>query len=142
MKAIRKLRPDHWAIIHAKIAMLVWAILFLAYTPLTLSKVLQGILPFLISGAVLFGVTISLVGIFMSISKFACTARRGENLELAGLWLSLSGPLAYFAIQVYLSFLLRDGEQRIALSAFAYAFSSFMFVRIVIIHSHRKRINA
>lgn len=134
----KRFRPDHWAWMHAKVALLVWAILFLAFTPTKVSAALDIILASSISFTTIIGVVISIVGLFQAMSLNIEKAKRGTNLELAGLWVALIGPVSYFATQFFLSFG-PDGDQRIALTAFAYAVSSFVYVRIVLILEHRKR---
>jgi hypothetical protein len=60
-------------------------------------------------------------------------------VELAGLWIALGGLLSYFVIQFFLSFKF-GGDQRIALTAFAYTMCAFLVVRIVGVSGHRKKV--
>lgn len=139
MRILKRLRPDHWAWLHAKAALIAWAVLFFIYTPEKLSLALGWLLATGVSAVVIIGVGVSVVGLFMSLSNYTTDARRGVNIELAGLWVALSGPFAYCATQGYLAFG-PEGDQRIALVAFAYAMCAFMIVRIVIVSMHRKRV--
>jgi hypothetical protein len=137
---IKKLRPDHWAWLHAKFALLIWAVFFYIYTPSKTEDSLGYFLASVVSFTVILGVLISVVGLFRSLSKYTKKARIGLNIELAGLWLAISGPLSYTVTQF--SFVFGpEGDQRIALTALGYAFVSFIFVRIVIVRMHRKRVN-
>jgi len=138
METIRKLRPDHWAWLHAKAALVVWSVLFFLYIPNKLSNVLGVTIGGLISLITLIGVLISVVGLFASLSKYTVKASRGTSLELSGLWLAISGPIAYLVVQFYLTFGI-EGDQRIALVAFSYTLCAFMLVRIVSVFSFRKK---
>lgn len=118
--------------------MIVWALTFYVFTPKKVAYALDILLSSLITAVVLVGVSLSVVGLMFSTSKFVDTSRRGLNIELAGLWIAMGGPVSYFITQFYLSFGL-DGDQRIALTTFAYCLCAFMLVRIVIVSTFRGR---
>ena len=80
----------------------------------------------------------SVYGLYNSLSLNAVKARRGVHIEIAGLWVAMSGSLAYMATQVYILTQPEPGD-RIAQVAICYLLMSFIFIRIVIIVSHRKR---
>ena len=141
MQTLKKLRPDHWAWLHAKAALLVWAALFFEFTPTKVADALQFLLATLISVVTFVGIGTSVFGLFTSTSNIIRKARRGLNIELAGLWVAISGPIAYMVTQIFLVFG-EDGDQRIALTAFAYALCALMAVRIVIVDSHRQKVIA
>lgn len=141
MNTISQLRPDHWAWLHAKFAMILWAFAFFFYTPLKVETVVGFIIASLIALVVVIGISISVFGLLRSISDFTEKARQGINIELAGLWIAISGPISYFVIQLFLSFG-PEGDQRIALTVLAYAIFAFMLVRIVMVREFRKRTNA
>lgn len=139
METLHKLRPDHWAWLHAKAAMLIWAALFFAFTPLKVFVALDFWVSTAISLFVVFGILVSVIGLVKSTSNNNHVAHKGLNLELTGLWFAIAGPFAYCVTQFYLTFGI-EGDQRIALVAFAYALCSFMLVRIVIVTTHRRRV--
>ena len=135
----KKLRPDQLAWLNAKLGLVAWAILFFAFTPLKVEVTATTFLAALISLAVLVGVGLSVYGLFQSLSLNIRKALNGFTFELSGLWLALGGLTSYFIIQLFLSFGL-DGDQRIALTAFAYTMCSFVIVRIVGVTTHRKKV--
>lgn len=141
MQTLKKLRPDHWAWLHAKVAIMVWAVLFFMYTPFQLQELLEYTIIGLVSFVIVFGVGASIVGLFMSFSKYTIVARRGENIEIAGLSLALAGPIVYFIARVWLIFSIQDG-QGIPIAALAYAITAFLLVRIIIVSTHRKQVTS
>jgi hypothetical protein len=137
-ETLQQFRPDHWAWIHAKLAVLAWAILFLIFTPNRVTSTLASFLATAVSLVVVLGIAMSIVGLYRSFSPSLRKARTGVSLELSGLYLAIAGPLAYCLTQFWLSFG-PGGDQRIALTAFAYSNVAFLLVRIVIVLSHRKK---
>lgn len=135
----KKLRPDQWAWLNAKLGLVTWAILFFAFTPLKVEAAVTAFLAALISLTVLFGVGLSVYGLIQSLSLNIRRALNGFTFELAGLWTAFGGLTSYFIIQFFLSFGI-DGDQRIALTAFAYTMCSFVIVRIVGVTTHRKKV--
>lgn len=91
-----------------------------------------------VCSVIIIGMVTSVYGLYKSLSLNAKVAMRGVRVELAGLWVAMSGPFAYMATQVYILTQPEPGD-RIAQIAICYLLMSFIFVRIVIITSHRKR---
>lgn len=135
---LKRLRPDHWAWVHAKLAFIAWATLILLYTPNRVADVLGTVLVVALCSVIIFGMLISLYGLFMSLSIKSSNARQGVRLELFGLWLSMGGPLAYMVTQIYIITQPSPGD-RSAQIVLAYLIMAFLFIRIVVILSHRKR---
>lgn len=132
-----RLRPDHYAWLHAKGALIIWAVLLFIYTPSQVSWALGWLLSGGISLAVVTGLTLSVVGLFRSMSLNTLKSKKGTNLELAGLYIAIAGPAAYCVTQFFLAF--APDAQRQALTAFAYAVCALLYVRIVLVTMHRKR---
>lgn len=140
-KRLKRLRPDQMAWLHAKAALIVWSVLFLIFTPGKVESALGWLIAGLVSVAVLAGVVLSVCGLLVSLgTNIRCTLR-GINIELAGLWIAIGGLGGYFVTQFFLAFQ-PEGDQRIALTAFAYALASMLLVRIVLVREHRKRVIA
>jgi len=141
ISTLKKLRPDHWAWLNAKLAMIIWSVLFFVNASSSpVGQALQFFLTLLVSGVVFFGLIVSAVGLLMATSKFIKTSQRGTTLELAGLYLALSGPVSYFIVRVVLVVTSVD-HRGSDLAVLSYAVAAFIFVRIVIISSHRKKVN-
>ena len=134
-----KLRPDQKAWLHAKVALLLWGTLFLFFTPTKIETAL-GFLAFLVALSIIIGTVTSIIGLYISISQNVDTARRGVNIELAGLYVLLSGPLAYTLTSAFLIFG-PEGDQRLPVTALAYAICAFIWIRITLVRIHRKRMN-
>ena len=137
-ETLEKLRPDHWAWLHAKVAFIIWATLILIYTPVRVADVLGFVLVIAMCSVIILGMLISIFGLFGSLSNKASVARQGVRLELFGLWLSMGGPFAYMATQIYILTQPNPGD-RSAQVVLAYLIMAFLLIRIVIILSHRKR---
>lgn len=141
MRLLRRLRPDQVAWLHAKLALVVWAVLFLLFTPQKIESALGWLIAASVSGVVFFGILTSVVGLVLTLSTNIRRTLRGINIELAGLWSAIGGLGGYFITQVFLAFG-PEGDQRIALTAFAYANAALLLVRIVLVREHRKRVIA
>lgn len=140
-KRLKRIRPDQAAWLHAKLALIVWSVLFLVFTPGKIETALGWLIAGLVSVAVLAGVVLSVCGLLVSLSSNIRSTLRGINIELAGLWTALGGLGGYFTTQLFLASQ-PEGDQRIALTAFAYAMTSMLLVRIVLVREHRKRVIA
>lgn len=133
----------HLSWIHAKVALGVWAVLFLVFTPDRVADSWGGVISWLVAGVTLSGVVLSVIGLIASAPEKGAVlpSRRtltGLLIELVGLWwMLLGGLLAYTLTQFALTFDER-GDQRIALTAFAYASCAFALCRIAMV-SHRRR---
>lgn len=138
MKTIRELKPENWAWLHAKAALVVWAFLFYFLTPNSLTLNLGSLVPLFISGVTVIGMSLSVYGFFASRSDAIASKVRGFSIEISGIYLGLAGPAAYFMTQLLL-IPGEGGDQRIALSAFAYSAAAMLTVRLVQVHQRRKR---
>ncbi len=136
---LKKLRPDHWAWLHAKLAILVWAILFYIYTPYTVSNVLQYVITLLISIFTVVGILISVIGLSLALSNSISRSRHGTNLEISGLWLALTGPLVLCLAFFWIAFDENNGAFTV-LASLAYAVFALLLVRLVIVMSFRKKV--
>jgi hypothetical protein len=136
-----RLRPDHWAWLHAKAAILTWAVLFFIFTPEKVLFALGWLLTTTVSIIVVSGIIVSVIGLYVSLSGKSREALRGINIELSGLWAAIGGMGAYFITQLFLTFG-PEGDQRIALTAFAYAATAMLLTRVIVVREHRKRVTA
>ncbi len=135
----KKLRPDHWAWLHAKLAIVVWAISFYFFTPHSINIVLHYTLATLISVFTIVGLLISVVGLCMALSSSLNRARRGTNLEIAGLWISLTGPLSFFLTLLYIE--IGTGQNQLTpFVALGYVAFSVLLVRLIIVRTFRKKV--
>lgn len=131
MKMLRRLTPRHWGWLHFKAAMLLWMSLLLIFTPANVYEAL-GWVVWLIASVTIFGTLTSMVGLVMS-AQHAKVAVLGLSIELAGLWFTAAGPVAYLITQMYLALNLHDGQQRYALCALAYLVCAALACRIIIV---------
>jgi hypothetical protein len=136
-----RLRPDHWAWLHAKAAIILWAVLFFFFTPEKVHFALGWLLSTSVSIIVVGGILVSVIGLYVSLSGMSRAALRGINIELSGLWAAIGGMGAYFITQLFLAFG-PEGDQRIALTAFAYAATAMLLTRVIVVREHRKRVTA
>lgn len=139
MEFISRLKPAHWAWLHFKFVLIIWAILFVAFTPPSPSAILGVILEVLIGLFVLTGVFISITGLIRSMSYDFKTAYSGAKMELAGSFIAITGPISYMIVQFNLS-TIEEGNHRFALTAFAYALVSTMVARIFMIIGHLREL--
>lgn len=134
----------HLAWIHAKVALGVWAVLLLNFTPTKVQSSLGDMLVAVVSAITFTGVLISIVGLVMSVPDKVTRqptewTRRGLTVEIFGIvWMLLGGLVTYTGIQVALSFG-PEGDQRIALSAFAYAASAMLLARLAMVWHRRTK---
>lgn len=137
----KKLRPDHWAWLHAKLALMTWAIIFYFNTPPQVEGVLDRILATLISVFVVSGLLLSVTGLLLAVSKKTRRSGLGTSLEISGLWIALAGPVSYFIVRFYLAFT-PDGKAGSALAALAYTVCAFVIVRLVQVIHFRKKVSS
>ena len=129
---LKRLTPRHWAWIHFKVALgFVWASCMIAFTPVALQSALGALIP-LWMALTIAGTSVSIVGLVMTVSLNAKIVLYGVSIELAGLCLFVAGPLVYFLTQFTLIFT-EGPENRLALTAFAYAMVSVLIYRFVVI---------
>lgn len=130
MNSLKRLRSDHWAWIHAKLALITWGIFYVIFTPEGPLDELGKTLNVFIATFAIIGSIIGISGLIRSTNTNRSIRRQGLVIELSGLILAFCGPFTYFIIQAYLS---PDNEARIALSCFAYSFSMFILARIIVV---------
>lgn len=75
------------------------------------------------------GMVVSIVGMFLSMTKVRRLQLLGLTIEFVGLALFMGGPVQYLSIQV--SQLPIDFQNRFALACFAYAMVAAVIVRVV-----------
>lgn len=131
-RTLRRLSPVHWAYIHFKLALgVAWPITLWALTPTVVNEALQRAIVTTMASVTVIGGLMSVVGLIM-------TAQRGKartigvSIELAGIALLSSGPLAYFLTQATLA-MGAGGEQRTALAVYAYAMLAALICRLVML---------
>jgi hypothetical protein len=138
MKYLKRLTLVHWAWMHAKVALGVWAVLLFMFTPERVNLAVGGLLIGGITLVTLIGAFVSVVGLVLSVQS-GRTALTGLTVELAGLYFMLfGGAVPYFITQLYLANTLA-GIDRIALTAFAYAMCAFVVCRIALVTSRRRK---
>lgn len=130
VRALKRLTPVHWAYIHFKLAIgLAWPTALFLFTPAVVNDALQRSIISAMAGVTIVGGLMSIVGLVM-------TAQRGNvrtigiSIELAGIALLSSGPLAYFLTQSTLAF---DDQDRVALAVFCYAMLAALICRVVML---------
>jgi hypothetical protein len=130
VRALKRLTPVHWAYIHFKLAIgIAWPIALWAFTPAVVNDALQRTIVSSMAGTTILGGLMSVVGLVM-------TAQRGKvrtigvSIELAGIALLSSGPLAYFLTQATLAL---ENTERIALAFFCYAMLAALICRLVML---------
>lgn len=130
LRALKRLTPVHWAYIHFKLAVgIAWPVALFLFTPAVVNDALQRSIITAMSGVTVVGGLMSIVGLVM-------TAQRGNvrtigiSIELAGIALLSSGPLAYFLTQATLAV---NDQDRVALSVFCYAMLAALICRVVML---------
>lgn len=130
LHALKRLTPTHVAYIHFKLALgVVWPATLWALTPSVVNDVLQRAILSTMCGVTIIGGTMSIIGLVM-------TAQRGKvrtigvSIELAGITLLCSGPLAYFLTQATLAI---GDTERAALAVFAYSMLAALLCRLVML---------
>lgn len=127
-----------WTWLHFKVALLIWAVLLLRFTPDAVATAL-GIVSFVAMLVSIVGILTSMVGLSMSAQPDKL-GLLGLTIEYSGLMFTAAGPITYFIVQVYLAITLPTGDQRIALCALAYVICAALFARLRIVHRRRKKI--
>lgn len=133
-KALQRLTATDWAFLHAKAALG-----FLLMIPLVqLSTVRDNLTQTFVAvwfSATFVGFWVSAAGLIMS-AQSRWTRRRGFQVEMAGLWLLLAGPLVFIAMQAALWF--TTGQQRTVTIALCYVIAAFIGARMVMVHAAAK----
>lgn len=132
VRGVKRLTPIHWAYLHFKLAIgVAWPATLWAVTPTVLHDALKMQMVGLMCLTTLLGALLSIVGLVM-------TAQRGRvrtigvSVELAGIALLSSGPLAYFLSQTTLAFS-GNGHERAALAVFSYAMLAAIVCRLIML---------
>lgn len=130
MNALKRLRVDHWAWIHTKIALVVWGVTYLVYPPVgpvnELGRPLNAALAlFTICGSVT-----GVFGLVRSTDPDPEQRQEGLAIELSGLVVALCGPLTHFVAQMSL---IEDEAVRATVAAFGYTLTAFVIARIVVV---------
>lgn len=130
MKLIKRIRAKQWAWLHFKIALgLFWASAMFFVTPTTLKEGLPDTNILVWTIGTMIGMVISVVGMFLSMTRTRRLQLIGLTVEFVGLALFIGGPVQYLSIQI--SQLGINFQDRFALSCFAYAMVAAVLVRIV-----------
>lgn len=137
-KVLSRLTPRHWSWLHFKLALLVWSLTFLRYTPIRVDDTLGAQIVQLALGVTALGCLISMVGLIMS-AQGGKAGVIGLSIELSGIYFTFAAPIVYFFTQVWLAASLPEGEQRYALGVYAYVVIAAMICRLVIVRPRRKR---
>lgn len=129
-RALRRLTPVHWAYIHFKLAIgVAWPAALWIFTPAAVNDALQRTIITSMAGATITGGVMSIIGLVMT-AQVGKVRTIGVSIELAGIALLSSGPLAYFLTQATLA--LEDTE-RVALAVFSYSMLAALICRLVML---------
>ena len=123
----KRLRPDHWTWVAAKLSLVWWGVLYLWTPPEGPLEELGTILNFFVIGFCIIGAITSLVGLVISTEDTYMRRYRGYQIELIGLVLAICGPLSYSITQ---GLLIHENIARRPLSEFAFALTMFMVARL------------
>lgn len=148
LAALRRLNAVDIAQLHAKLAAAAWSIALFFRTPDVLAASLGSVLVWCLTGMVLSGALVSATGLIVSardrqpdpirLRSDLRRSLRGLGIELTGLILMLAGVSLYFLSQAALSFG-PTGDQRFALSFFAYFTGAMIIGRLAaVLHRRRK----
>ena len=136
MNALKRLRVDHWAWIHAKIALIVWGVTYLIYPPVGPVNELGRPLNTALALFTICGSVTGVFGLVMSTDPDPEQRQEGLAIELSGLVVALCGPLTYFVARVGL---IEDEAVRATVAAFGYTLTAFVIARIVVVTRSLKR---
>lgn len=128
--ALMRLRLDHWAWIHAKMSLFLWACFFFASTPpqtvdalgITLNRVAAC---FAIVGAIM-----SVVGLIISTNPCLQMRHKGYTIELTGLIIAVCGPLTTMVAHISR---IDDDPTSIPRAGFSYTLAAFMLARALVV---------
>lgn len=135
--SFKRFTSQDWSWVHFKIALLIWTILLMQFTPTAVFSAL-GVVIVVAMVVSMLGILISLVGLGMSAQPDKI-GLLGLSIEYSGLLFTTAGPITYFIVQVYLAVTLPTGDQRIALCALGYVVCAALFARFRMVHRRRKR---
>lgn len=130
MKLLKRMRAKQWAWLHFKIALGgFWSTAMFFVTPTVLKEGLPTTSILLWTIGTMIGMVISVVGMFMSMTRSRRLQLIGLTIEFVGLMLFMGGPIQYFSIQA--SQLGINFQDRFALACFAYAMVAAVLVRVI-----------
>ena len=124
----KRFRLDQIAWLHAKVALIVWGTCYIFKTPTGPLEELGRYLTVCIGLSAVIGSIIGIIGLSMTTSNKYHVRHSGHAVEVSGLILAVCGLASYFVAQVAL---IHDETIRITIAAFGYAFTAFIFARIM-----------
>lgn len=142
MRKLLKLRRDQKAWVHAKLTLALWAVMLMLFTPTPVENALGVFITAAISLTVVAGVAVSIGGMLHAQSVYTAAIRKGVKIELAGLWLAISGPAAYLLVQLFLVIYGEDPLQRFVQIFVYYSLCSFLAVRVTQVEMSRKKMSS
>lgn len=148
VSAFKRMNGVDWAQLHAKAAAALWAIFIVAFTPDRVGASLGTVLVWALAALVFVGAILSGAGLVIAArdeEKDPVSLRRdlrrslwGLGVEFVGIILMISGIALYWLTQVALTFG-ADGDQRRALTVFAYFAAAMTIGRLAsVLHRRRK----
>lgn len=129
---------EHIAFIHAKLALILWGVLYAVWPPVQLVNEIGYTLVYISAGFSIFGSIAGIVGLIMSDSKVLKRRYQGLIIESAGLLVALCGPLTFFVTIAYL-ILEFDDPQGHSFAAISYALCASFLSRIVVVRKGMKK---
>lgn len=135
--SFRRLSSADWSWIHFKLAILVWSLVLMWFTP-TQVNIAQGAVAAVFTIVTAIGVVVSVVGLAMS-AQHGQLGLIGLTIEYSGIIFASTGPFSYLITQVYLSVTLPNGDQRYALAVLTYVVFAALLARFRIVRARRKR---
>lgn len=123
------------AFIHAKLAVIVWAILYMLYAPIPVIEELGGWLVIFSGTIAIIGSCIGICGLFISNTGDVKKRIQGSVMELSGLYICLCGPVSFAITALYLAITL-DLPRAYPFTGLAYALSAFTLSRIITVRNN------
>lgn len=132
MSILKRLSLEHWALIHAKLSLVVWGVLYLSTKPMVIEHELGPVYGSVVALLAVFGGLIGIVGLILSTDQRLGRRHLGLSIELFGLSLAAFAPTTFFIAQII------ELPFRLTLSPFAYTVAAFILVRIIIVQRSLK----
>jgi hypothetical protein len=129
--ALRRLKPEVTVWLQAKIAFLLWGILFFLSVPHMVSSEIGPGMSRAVSVFIMLGSLVSIIGLLGSSDVKSEDRLLALKIELAGLILLMVGPMSYLVV------ILLEGPDSIlgwSRIAFAWALSSLLSARMFIVY--------
>lgn len=132
----------HWAWIHFKVALALWAVEYLIFAP-TVTTAALGSLRWVVFGATIVGAVISAGGLIISTQPGEWARKRGVQIELGGLIVLAIGPLVFWTTQ--LSFVIQrnvpEWTARIPFQGLAYVVLAAAIARgVTVVPRYRREL--